>query len=107
VIWDQSDRASSSVLLNIAEGNAEYTDRGRRRRCDPVRSSALECTARHHARGLANAGDMRISFGCAQLFLAPDGSPHVSCDHNCGARWDAQWRPVPPIGGSRRRRADG
>lgn len=42
---DQLDRASTSVPLNIAEGNAKHTAPDRCRYFDTARGSALECAA--------------------------------------------------------------
>lgn len=42
---DQLDRASTSVSLNIAEGNGKYTQADRCRFFDNARGSALECAA--------------------------------------------------------------
>ena len=44
-VHDQLDRASTSVPLNIAEGNAKYTAPDRCRYFDTARGSALECAA--------------------------------------------------------------
>jgi four helix bundle protein len=44
-VFDQLDRASTSVPLNIAEGNAKYTTPDRCRYFDTARGSALECAA--------------------------------------------------------------
>jgi four helix bundle protein len=44
-VSDQLDRASTSVPLNIAEGNAKYTPPDRCRYFDTARGSALECAA--------------------------------------------------------------
>jgi four helix bundle protein len=44
-VSDQFDRASTSVPLNIAEGNAKYTAPDRCRYFDTARGSALECAA--------------------------------------------------------------
>src|SRR6186713_2447913 len=44
-VFDQLDRASTSVPLNIAEGNAKYTAPDRCRYFDTARGSALECAA--------------------------------------------------------------
>lgn len=44
-VSDQLDRASTSVPLNIAEGNAKYTAPDRCRYFDTARGSALECAA--------------------------------------------------------------
>lgn len=42
---NQLDRASTSIPLNIAEGNGKYTDADRCRFFDIARGSALECAA--------------------------------------------------------------
>jgi len=42
---DQIDRASTSIPLNIAEGNGKYTSKDRCRFFDIARGSALECAA--------------------------------------------------------------
>jgi four helix bundle protein len=44
-IRDQLDRASTSVALNIAEGNGKYSLKDRYRFLDTARGSALECAA--------------------------------------------------------------
>ena len=44
-VYDQLDRASTSVPLNIAEGNAKYTPPDRCRYLDTARGSALESAA--------------------------------------------------------------
>jgi four helix bundle protein len=44
-VFDQLDRPSTSVPLNIAEGNAKYTAPDRCRYFDTARGSALECAA--------------------------------------------------------------
>ena len=44
-VSDQLDRASTSVVLNIAEGNAKYTAPDRCRYLDSARGSAMECAA--------------------------------------------------------------
>ena len=44
-VKDQLDRASTSVPLNIAEGNGKYAVRDRCRFLDFARGSALECAA--------------------------------------------------------------
>jgi four helix bundle protein len=44
-VSDQLDRASTSVPLNIAEGNGKYTPPDRSRYLDSARGSALECAA--------------------------------------------------------------
>jgi len=42
---DQLDRASTSVPLNIAEGNGKFSARDRARFLEMARGSALECAA--------------------------------------------------------------
>jgi four helix bundle protein len=44
-VRDQLDRASTSVALNIAEGNGKFAIRDRCRFLDFARGSALECAA--------------------------------------------------------------
>ena len=44
-VRDQLDRASTSIPLNIAEGNGKFTERDRCRFFDTARGSALECAA--------------------------------------------------------------
>jgi len=44
-VRDQLDRASTSVPLNIAEGNGKFTPADRCRFFDIARGSALECAA--------------------------------------------------------------
>jgi four helix bundle protein len=44
-IKDQLDRASTSIALNIAEGNGKYTPKDRCRFFDTAHGSALECAA--------------------------------------------------------------
>jgi four helix bundle protein len=44
-VSDQLDRASTSVPLNIAEGNGKFTKPDRCRFFDHARGSALECAA--------------------------------------------------------------
>jgi four helix bundle protein len=44
-VFDQLDRASTSIPLNIAEGNAKFTAPDRCRYWDSARGSALECAA--------------------------------------------------------------
>jgi four helix bundle protein len=42
---DQFDRASTSIPLNIAEGNGKFSDSDRSRFLEIARGSALECAA--------------------------------------------------------------
>src|SRR6516225_7898038 len=44
-VKDQLDRASTSMPLNIAEGNGKYTPKDRCRFFDIAHGSALECAA--------------------------------------------------------------
>ena len=44
-VKDQLDRASTSIPLNIAEGNGKYTSKDRCRFFDIAYGSALECAA--------------------------------------------------------------
>ncbi len=44
-VYDQLDRASTSVPLNIAEGNGKSTPKDRCKFLDTARGSALECAA--------------------------------------------------------------
>ncbi|MGR3219061.1 MAG: four helix bundle protein [Candidatus Anammoxibacter sp.] len=44
-VHDRLDRASTSIPLNIAEGNGKYTQKDRCRFFDIARGSALECAA--------------------------------------------------------------
>ena len=44
-VYDQLDRACTSIALNIAEGNGRFARNDRCRYLDLARSSALECAA--------------------------------------------------------------
>jgi four helix bundle protein len=44
-VKDQLDRASTSIALNIAEGNGKFTAKDRCRFFDTAHGSALECSA--------------------------------------------------------------
>jgi four helix bundle protein len=44
-VRDQLDRASTSIVLNLAEGNGKFTSPDRCRFFDIARGSALECAA--------------------------------------------------------------
>jgi four helix bundle protein len=44
-VHDQLDRASTSIVLNLAEGNGKFTSPHRCRFFDIARGSALECAA--------------------------------------------------------------
>ncbi len=62
-VRDQLDRASTSVPLNIAEGNGKFTSADRCRFFDIARGSALEssaCLDVGVAKGKAAAGDVEM-----------------------------------------------
>jgi four helix bundle protein len=68
-VKDQLDRASTSVRLNIAEGNGKFAIRDRCRFLDFARDSALECAACLDVlvtKGLTNAA--AVISGKHQLF---------------------------------------
>jgi four helix bundle protein len=44
-VKDQLDRASTSIPLNIAEGNGKFSEKDRARYFEIARGSALECAA--------------------------------------------------------------
>lgn len=44
-VKDQIDRAATSIVLNLAEGNGKYTPKDRCRFFDIAHGSALECAA--------------------------------------------------------------
>ena len=44
-VKDQFDRASTSIPLNLAEGNGKFSERDRARFLEIARGSALECAA--------------------------------------------------------------
>ena len=44
-VYDQLDRAATSIPLNIAEGTGKYTSKDKCRYYDIARGSALECAA--------------------------------------------------------------
>ena len=44
-VIDQLDRASTSVCLNIAEGNGKFSPKDRSRFLEIARASALECAS--------------------------------------------------------------
>jgi len=61
-VYDQLDRASTSISLNIAEGNGKYTPKDRCRFFDIARGSALECAAALDivvAKGIINSNEVR------------------------------------------------
>ena len=66
-VKDQLDRASTSIPLNIAEGNGKYSIRDRCRFLDFARGSALECAACLDVL-VAKAPVEAVISGKAQLF---------------------------------------
>ncbi len=65
-VRDQLDRASTSIPLNIAEGNAKRSLRDRCRYLDAACGSALECAACLDvivAKGLLQASDVECGKG--------------------------------------------
>ncbi len=65
-VCDQLDRASTSIPLNIAEGNAKHTPPDRCRYFDGARGSALECAACLDvlvAKGKCTAGQIEAGKG--------------------------------------------
>jgi len=89
-VRDQLDRASTSIPLNIAEGNGKYTGRDRCRSTDIARGSALECAAcldvlvakRLLDRALAAEGKMAVEEMVAMLvgLIRASGSGRVHED---------------------------
>ena len=68
-VKDQLDRASTSVPLNIAEGNGKFAIRDRCRYFDFARGSALECAACLDVLVAKRLTDvMTIASGKEQLF---------------------------------------
>ncbi len=65
---DQLDRASTSIPLNIAEGNGKFSQRDRARFFEIARGSALECAACLDVLVVRNlANENRISEGKERL----------------------------------------
>jgi len=58
-LHDQLDRARTSILLNIAEGNGRFTTADRCRFFDMARGSALECAACLDLLAVKNAIDFK------------------------------------------------
>ena len=58
-LHDQLDRARTSILLNIAEGNGRFTAPDRCRFFDMARGSALECAACLDLLALKNVIDQK------------------------------------------------
>src|SRR5207248_10981390 len=51
-VYEQLDRASTAIPLNIAEGTGKFTPPDRCRYYDTARGSALECAACLHVHGV-------------------------------------------------------
>jgi four helix bundle protein len=82
-VKDQLDRASTSISLNIAEGNGKYAPKDRCRFFDIARGSAFECAAGLdilvakaklvliiHTGCYPSRGRVRFGFGSAKLRLS-------------------------------------
>jgi four helix bundle protein len=67
-VRDQLDRASTSIALNLAEGNGKFTPPDRCRFFDMARGSALECAA-----GL----DVLASKGLCEMAAAAGGKERL------------------------------
>jgi four helix bundle protein len=67
-VRDRLDRASTSIVLNLAEGNGKYTAPDRCRFFDIARGSALECAA---------ALDVLTSQGRAEVTLVANGKERL------------------------------
>ncbi|MGA2867424.1 MAG: four helix bundle protein [Verrucomicrobiota bacterium] len=67
-VRDQLDRASTSVVLNLAEGNGKFTSPDRGRFFDISRGSALECAA---------ALDVLASQGRCELGVVASGKERL------------------------------
>jgi four helix bundle protein len=67
-VRDQLDRASTSIVLNLAEGNGKFTLPDRCRFFDTARGSALECAA---------ALDVLVSKGRCDLTQATAGKERL------------------------------
>ncbi len=65
---DQLDRASTSIVLNLAEGNGRFTSADRCRFFDIARGSALECSA---------ALDLLVSKACCEPALIDAGKERL------------------------------
>jgi four helix bundle protein len=65
---DQLDRASTSIVLNLAEGNGKFTSPERCRFFDISRGSAWECAA---------ALDIRASQGRCELGVVASGKERL------------------------------
>jgi four helix bundle protein len=67
-VRDQLDRASTSIALNLAEGNGKFTPPDRCRFFDIARGSALECAA---------ALDVLAAKGRCELAVATSGKERL------------------------------
>ena len=67
-LYDQMDRAGTSILLNIAEGNGRFTAPDHCRFFDMARGSVLECAARLDLLAIKNTIDAQeLAHGKAML----------------------------------------
>jgi four helix bundle protein len=110
---DQLDRASTSVPLNIAEGNGKFSARDRARFLEMARGSALECAACLDvlvARKLVSAGQVadakaqlativRMMMGLlkrfserADVLREEDGSYGYQEDHEQDQDQEQEWK---------------
>jgi four helix bundle protein len=67
-VRDQLDRASTSIVLNLAEGNGKYTAADRCRFFDNSRGSVLECAA---------ALDVLVAKGRCELTVVGPGKDRL------------------------------
>jgi len=67
-VRDQLDRASTSIVLNLAEGNGKFTRPDRCRFFDISRGSALECAA---------ALDVLVAKGLSDLMVVTPGKERL------------------------------
>jgi four helix bundle protein len=59
-VRDQLDRASTSIVLNLAEGNGKFTRPDRCRFFDISRGSALECAAALDVLAFQGRGELAV-----------------------------------------------
>jgi four helix bundle protein len=59
-VRDQLDRASTSIVLNLAEGNGKFTSSDRCRFFDIARGSALECAAAMDVMGAKDRCELAV-----------------------------------------------
>ena len=90
-VYDQLDRASTSIPLNIAEGNGKYTQKDRCRFFDIARGSALECASALDvliAKSILNKGEIQAGkeilykIVCMLVGLIKSNSVNRVCEPN-------------------------